>query len=127
MCLYFTLVVCKDRFVELMMKDLRMWLGKHGTKNTKTLLEQCAVQLTELKRTRATMRRNYTGGAHEKSNSRKDFDVKIDIIFCEAFVYAVDCNFFGKGPPQHIKPGPSAKRDMTKPNHLLPGKKGFRE
>ena len=108
-----------------MMKDLRMWLGKHGTKNTKTLLERCAVQLTELKRTRATMRRNYMGGANEKTNSREDFDVEIDIIFCEAFVYAVDCNFFGKGPPQHIKPGPSAKRDVTKAKPFVAGEEGF--
>ena len=59
------------------------------------------------------MRRNYTSGAHEKSNSREDVDVEIDIIFCEACVYAVDCNFFGKGPLQHIKPGQSAKQDVT--------------
>lgn len=86
-----------DRFVEFMMRDFRMWLGKHGTSHTKTLLERCAVTLVGNKQTRASARRTYTGGGDSEIPSNDD--VEIDLIFCEAFVHAVDCNYFGEGPP----------------------------
>ena len=114
----------QDRFVELMMKDLRMWLGKSGTSHTGTLLERCALTLVQRKRDRATSRRAYTGGTKSLPNN-KDI-IEIDAIFCEAFVFAMDCNFFGEGPPHHCnRRGPYVSRDMERSVNYEPGEEGF--
>ena len=106
------------------MKDLRMWLGKNGTVYTSTLLERCAMTLVNRKATRASGRRANKGGANETS-SKKDDDVEIDVIFCEAFVHAIDSNYFGKGPPKHNKPGPSCKRNNSNSEDFIPGEEGY--
>ena len=105
------------------MRDFQMWLGKHGTAHTATLLERCAVTLVNRKEARASARRLYTGGGDSEIPCNDD--VEIDMIFCEAFVHAVDCNYFGEGPPRHIKPGPCCNRRVSDIEEFSPGEEGF--
>ena len=107
-----------------MMKDFRMWLGKHGTSHTGTLLERCALTLVRRKQDRAIGRRAYTGGAESLSEDKDE--IEINAIFCEAFVFAMDSNFFGTGPPRHCnRRGPCKKRDVQQSEEFTTGEDGF--
>lgn len=92
------------------MRDLRVWLGKTGNKHSMALLERCALTLVDRKKNR-----NLGCTNKHKGDQVEEGDVGIDSIFCEVFVFAVDCNLFGKGPPKHFKNrSSSSKRDISR-------------
>ena len=82
-----------DRFVEWMMKDMRMWLGKHSSIHHHKLLEQVAITLNERKKKRE-------GAQNRKpSNScdRAVCELKINKVFCKSLLFAHDLNLWGPG------------------------------
>jgi hypothetical protein len=94
-----------------MMKDLRVWLGKTGNKHSMALLERCALTLVDRKNNRSLGCTN----KHKGDQELEEGDVGIDAIFCEVFVFVVDCNLFGKGPPKHFKNrSSSTKRGISR-------------
>ena len=96
-----------DRFVEWMMKDLRTWCGNVAYEHTASLLEICALGLKERVEIKAF-------GAEELKPSRKmkqseketEGKLRIDHVFCEVLVFALEANLFGPGPVNHIRKGP---------------------
>lgn len=78
-----------DRFVEWMMRDLRMWCGNSATIHTANILETCALGLNTRKQKRAfsaneaksaVARRNDDDEEEQKS-------IRIDRVFCEVLIF----------------------------------------
>ena len=95
---FFPCSVSKDRFVEWMMRDFRMWLGKTGNAHTGTLLERCAVMLGQLKRDK-NIARTFLHADSANAREKEDAKLYVNAIFCEVFVFAMEANLFGDGPP----------------------------
>ena len=79
-----------DRFVEWMMKDMRMWLGKHATVHHHKLVEQVAVSLNERKKQKKE------GAKKQPSVSAKNpvKDLEINRVFCQTLLFANKTNLF---------------------------------
>ena len=106
---FFPCSVSKDRFVEWMMRDFRMWLGKTGNAHTGTLLERCAVMLGQLKRDK-NIARTFLHADSANAREKEDAKLYVNAIFCEVFVFAMEANLFGDGPPMHCKKRASSRQ-----------------
>jgi hypothetical protein len=89
--------IFSDRFVEWMMRDMRMWLGKHASTHHHNLVEQVAVSLDEMKKAKKVAAKQVPG-ANEKDNNPNIKMIEIDHIYCEVLVYCTDSNIWGQGP-----------------------------
>lgn len=109
------LISCRCQFLELMMKDLRVWTGNVGTEHTGSHLETTCLNLVDRKKARAF-------GAFEvksesakrqtqqkKAGEAKVKELQIDHVFIETVIFATEANLFGNGAPKHIKKGAAAK------------------
>ena len=84
-----------------MIRDFRKWLGKTGNKFTGTLLEQCALTLGTRKDLLNVAGRSGVNAGGSTESAPDEESVHIDYISCEVFVFAMETNLFGPGPPQH--------------------------
>ena len=83
-----------DRFVEWMMRDMRMWLGKHASTHHHKLVEQVAVTLNERKKQKSE------GAKKKKKDDSAENKVKgleINNVFCHSLLFAKDANLWGPG------------------------------
>jgi hypothetical protein len=95
--------IYSDRFVEWMMKDLRMWCGNVASPHTSRLLETCALGLN-----RRVEAKSF-GASELKNPSKMSGDEKrqlqIDHVYCEVVVFCEEANLFGPGAPRHVCKG----------------------
>ena len=82
-----------DRFVEWMMKDMRMWLGKHSSLHHHKLVEQVAITLNERKKQKQEGSQNRKPG--DRINPIKE--IEINKVFCESLLFAHEYNLWGPG------------------------------
>ena len=95
-----------------MMRDFRKWLGKTGNKFTGTLLERCALTLATRKEVLNVAGRSGVNAGGSTESAPDEESVHVDYIFCEVFVFAMETNLFGPGPPRHCNTrGASKGRD----------------
>ena len=81
-----------DRFVEWMMRDMRIWLGKHASLHHHRLVEQVALTLNDRKKQKSE-------GAKKRGKSQTS-DVKeiaIDRVFCHTLIFCSETNLWGPG------------------------------
>ena len=98
-----------DRFVEWMIRDLRMWCGNSATIHTANILETCALGLNTRKQKRA-FSANEAKSAVARGNDEDEEEqasIRIDRVFCEVLIFCIESNLFGPGPPKHILKGPA--------------------
>ena len=94
------------------MRDFRKWLGKTGNKFTGTLLERCALTLATRKEVLNVAGRSGVNAGGSTESAPDEESVHVDYIFCEVFVFAMETNLFGPGPPRHCNTrGASKGRD----------------
>ena len=85
-----------DRFVEWMMKDMRMWLGKHASMHHHKLVEQVAVTLNERKKKKCLGSKSKKKVDTGQSSSPVK-ELEINKVFCESLLFAYETNLWGPG------------------------------
>ena len=115
--------IWSDKFVEWMMRDLRMWCSHVATPHTASILERTALNLNRKKKAKEFGRkeRKATGEQEEEDGMELDEEeikeFQIDHVLCEVLIFFDEANIFGPGNIQHIVKGPAAKfrdADRTK-------------
>lgn len=81
-----------DLFVEWMMRDMRMWLGKHSSQHHDKLVEQTAVMLNDLK-----IDRSIGAKRRKKNNDKGVKELSINKVYCNSLIYFLDTNLWGPG------------------------------
>ena len=82
-----------DRFVEWMMRDMRMWLGKHAGAHHHKLVQQVALSLNERKKRKSEGAKLNT----KKGRSNPVKELEINRVFCETLIFAEEANLWGPG------------------------------
>ena len=82
-----------DRFVEWMMRDMRMWLGKHASTHHHKLVQQVALSLNERKKQKSEGAKPCT----KKPSNNPVKELEINRVFCETLVFAEESNLWGPG------------------------------
>lgn len=101
-----------DRFVEWMMRDMRMWLGKHAGPHHHKLVEQVALSLNERKKRKSEGAKPNT----KKASSSPIKELEINRVFCESLIFAEETNLWGPGEIELFCPSSQkSDRPMQKP------------
>jgi hypothetical protein len=111
--------VWSDRFVEWMMRDLRMWCSNVATPHTASILERNALSLNRKKKAKTFGRReidkkeDHTNDEEDEEGEEEDttttHDSQINHVFCEVIIFCEEANLFGPGDIKHIRKGPASK------------------
>ncbi len=85
-------MVFTDRFVEWMMRDMRMWLGKHSSLHHDKLVEQTALMLNDMK-----IDKGVTAKKRRKNSDNGVKELSINKFYCESLIYFLDTILWGPG------------------------------
>ena len=109
--------VWSDRFVEWMMRDLRMWCSNVATPHTSSILERNALGLNRKKKAKTFGMRELDKNGNdeedeegeEEEDTTSTHDKQINHVFCEVIIFCAEANIFGPGDIKHIRKGPASK------------------
>ena len=108
--------IWSDKFVEWMMRDLRMWCTNIATPNTASILERTALGLNKKKKAKnfGMKERKFQMNAEADSiDDNLDLDddqvkeLQVNHVFCEVLIFCTEANIFGPGKIEHIQRGPA--------------------
>ena len=99
--------IFSDRFVEWMMRDLRMWCSNVATPHTASILERTALGLNRKKKSKAFARKEMSNIRGEEAEMNKA-ELQINHVFCEVIIFCSEANLFGPGEIKHIQKGPAS-------------------
>ena len=100
-----------DRFVEWMMRDMRMWCGKYATAHHHNLVQQVAATLNERKKLKMEGARNTKRGDHDS-----DDGLEINRVFCETLIFATETNIWKVGADVQQMEGSSNTTSQQRSN-----------
>ena len=86
--------ICTDRFVEWMMRDMRMWLGKHASTHHHKLVKQVAVTLNDRKKKKSENAKKRKAVTLDSSHVK---ELELNNVFCESLLFANESNLWGPG------------------------------
>ena len=108
-----------NRFVEWMMRDMRMWLGKHAGAHHHKLVEQVALALNDMKKAKSEGAKPNT----KKATSSPTKELEINKVFCESLIFAKDTNLWG---PWEISLVSTQSSTRNESNDTRPVQKPFK-